>query len=155
MKIRYAHTNIIAKDWKKLADFYSEVFHCVPVPPQRNQSGQWLEKGTGVKNAALKGMHLRLPGYDENGPTLEIYSYAEMILNEPPSANRKGLGHLAFEVEHLEICLDKALAAGGSKLGEISQATVEGVGTIDFIYITDPEDNIIELQHWEYLVDRK
>lgn len=149
MKIRYAHTNIIAKDWRKLVDFYIAVFHCQPVPPERNQSGDWLEKGTGVKNAALEGMHLRLPGYGNEGPTLEIYSYAEMIPQSPSTANRQGLGHLAFEVEDLEVCLQKALENGGHKHGEISQTTVEGVGTIHFIYIADPEGNIIELQHWD------
>jgi catechol 2,3-dioxygenase-like lactoylglutathione lyase family enzyme len=149
MEIRYTHTNIIAKDWRKLVDFYTQVFHCVPVPPQRNQSGDWLEKGTGVKNAALQGMHLRLPGYREQGPTLEIFSYTEIIPQKPAPANRQGLGHLAFEVSDLEACLQKALEKGASKQGEISQAIVDGMGTIHFIYIADPEGNIIELQHWE------
>jgi catechol 2,3-dioxygenase-like lactoylglutathione lyase family enzyme len=149
MKIRYAHTNIIAKDWRKLVDFYTEVFHCVPVPPERDQSGAWLEKGTGVRNAALQGMHLRLPGHGLQGPTLEIYSYSEMIPQKPSTANRQGLGHLAFEVSELEACVQKALDQGASKHGEISRATVDRVGTIHFIYIADPEGNIIELQQWE------
>ncbi|WP_228442096.1 hypothetical protein [Chryseobacterium nematophagum] len=58
MEIKYGHTNIITKDWKKLADFYELVFNCIPVPPERNQKGSWLEKGTGVPNAHLQGMHL-------------------------------------------------------------------------------------------------
>ena len=73
--MKYVHTNIISKDWRKLADFYTTVFECVIVPPERNQSGDWLSKGTGVPNAHLRGAHLRLPGYGENGPTLEIYQY--------------------------------------------------------------------------------
>lgn len=149
MIIRYAHTNIVAKDWRKLVGFYTEVFHCEAVPPERNQSGAWLEKGTGVKNATLQGMHLRLPGHGSDGPTLEIYSYAEMIPQPPSAANRQGLGHLAFEVDDLEACLRIALEKGASKRGEISHTTVAGVGTIHFIYIADPEGNIIELQHWE------
>ena len=149
MSIRYVHTNIIAEDWQKLADFYTKVFQCIPVPPQRDQAGKWLDKGTGVKNAALQGMHLRLPGYGDKGPTLEIYSYSEMTPGSPPQANRQGLGHLAFELDDLHDCLGKALEMGASKLGEISQTVVEGVGTIYFIYIADPEGNIIELQHWE------
>jgi len=153
MKIRYAHTNIIAVDWRRLASFYTEVFQCRPVPPQRNQSGQWLEKGTGVEQAALEGMHLRLPGYGEQGPTLEIYSYSNTLPSERSLPNRKGLGHLAFEVDDLEGCLEKALALGAGKHGEISETTVEGVGRISFIYIADPEGNIIELQHWKLLVD--
>lgn len=73
MNIKYVHTNIISKDWKKLADFYIKVFDCKPVPPERNQKGSWLDKGTGVKDAHIKGMHLQLPGYGKNSPTLEIF----------------------------------------------------------------------------------
>ncbi len=149
MKIRYAHTNIIAEDWRRLVEFYEKAFGCIPVPPQRDQSGGWLEKGTGVEKAHLQGMHLRLPGYGEKGPTLEIYTYTQTILSPNPLPNQKGLGHLAFEVEDLMECLEKALRLGAKKLGEVSQTEVEGVGTITFIYIADPEGNIIELQHWK------
>ncbi len=148
MHIRYAHTNIIAQDWQLLCQFYTEVFNCIPVPPKREQSGGWLDKGTGVKNASLQGMHLRLPGYGDQGPTLEIYSYSDILANQKPLPNRKGYGHLAFEVDQLEQCLNKALEKGAQKHGEISTTKVEGVGTISFIYISDPEGNIIELQHW-------
>ena len=78
MNIIFGHTNIIASDWKLLASFYKNVFSCTEVPPQRNQSGKWLEDGTGVTNAHLEGVHLRLPGYGDKGPTLEIYSYSSM-----------------------------------------------------------------------------
>ncbi len=148
MKIRYAHTNIVAKDWQRLADFYVKVFNCIPKPPKRNQSGKWLDKGTGVINAALQGMHLSLPGYDRNGPTLEIYQYADIIPTDQPAPNRQGFGHLAFEVDDVAEVLEKALEAGANRLGEISEHHVKGVGKIQFIYISDPEHNIIELQSW-------
>lgn len=148
MKIRYAHTNIVARDWERLADFYIQVFDCTPKPPKRNQSGAWLEKGTGLKNAALEGMHLALPGYGDNGPTLEVYQYQKVIDSQKPKPNSKGLGHLAFEVYNVYEILEKALAHGATKIGEISENMVEGVGRIQFIYIRDPEDNIIELQSW-------
>jgi predicted enzyme related to lactoylglutathione lyase len=31
---RYVHTNLIARDWRKLAAFYQLVFGCLPVPPE-------------------------------------------------------------------------------------------------------------------------
>ncbi len=52
MSIRYGHTNLIAKDWKLLADFYVSVFGCKQTHSTR-LSGEYLEKGTGVKNAIL------------------------------------------------------------------------------------------------------
>ena len=149
MSIRYTHTNIISRDWKKLAAFYEKVFGCVPVPPLRDQNGEWLSKGTGVKNAHLQGMHLRLPGYGEAGPTLEIYQYDEVMDNGNAAANKKGFGHIAFAVDDVIAVLKDALSHGAKKLGELSERTVEGVGHLTFIYITDPDGNIIELQHWK------
>jgi len=66
--MRYAHTNIVARDWKKLSDFYINVFNCSVKPPKRNLSGNWLDQATGLSNAKLEGVHLLLPGHGENGP---------------------------------------------------------------------------------------
>lgn len=148
MNVRYAHTNIIAKDWRKLADFYIRVFQCQPVPPERKQSGDWLEKATGLKGAALQGVHLRLPGHGDGGPTLEIFSYRETLEKPEPSPNRLGLGHLAFEVEDVDACLNDVITHGGQTLGQTVTRVIEGAGTIRFVYTADPEGNILELQHW-------
>jgi predicted enzyme related to lactoylglutathione lyase len=149
VKIRYAHTNIIAKDWKKLATFYQDVFACVPVPPERKLTGSWLEQGTGVKNASLEGVHLRLPGHGENGPTLELFQYSEMLdKSRPPQANREGYGHLAFQVDDVEQILSQVINRGGQVIGEIVKHEVTDVGLLTFVYVTDPEANIIELQNW-------
>jgi predicted enzyme related to lactoylglutathione lyase len=40
------------------------------------------------------------------------------------------------------------LAAGGGSLGQIVTLQVPAVGSVTFAYVTDPEGNIIELQHW-------
>jgi predicted enzyme related to lactoylglutathione lyase len=149
MKARYKHTNIIARDWKKLVRFYEKAFGCVPVPPQRNLSGRWLEKGTGVAGARFSGVHLRLPGHGDQGPTLEIYQYARPETKPPTAANREGFGHIAFEVEDVAQASQEVLAHGGGKLGEIVSAVIEGVGLLTFVYLTDPEGNILELQSWK------
>ena len=148
IKATYRHTNIIATDWKMLSRFYQDVFGCTPVPPQRDQSGQWLEDGTGVKNAALKGEHLLLPGFSKGGPTLEIYSYSEMLEKHEAKSNRKGFGHIAFEVEDVKIATDEVVQAGGKLYGKVVSREVPGAGTITFTYVLDPEDNLIELQSW-------
>ena len=147
--MKYVHTNIIAEDWQILADFYIHVFDCQPVPPIRNQKGDWLDKGLGLKNAHLQGVHLRLPGCGEHGPTLEIYSYGQMEEKLPTLPNRKGYGHLAFEVDNVAEVLANLLQNGGSKQGEISGKRVEGVGYITYTYAKDPEGNIIEIQNWD------
>lgn len=61
--IRYVHTNIVAKDWRALADFYCRVFACEPVLPERNLQGEWLARLTGIEGVTIQGIHLRLPGF--------------------------------------------------------------------------------------------
>lgn len=147
--MRFAHTNIISKDWKRLAKFYQLVFDCKPVPPIRKQSGEWLDQGTGVSGAALEGIHLSLPGYDHNGPTLEIYTYRKTLPADPLHPNSKGIGHLAFEVDDVSSILQKLIKHGGSSQGVITSKQISGVGKITFVYARDPDGNILELQSWE------
>ena len=149
MRTRYAHTNIICDDWRKVAAFYESVFECAFVPPERDQSGQWLADGTGLKDAQLTGVHMRLPGYGDDGPTLEIFSYVQMEENLSPAANRKGLRHLAFSVDDVADTVRKVIAGGGAILGEVVTKEVPGLGRITFAYVTDPEGNIVEVQKWD------
>jgi catechol 2,3-dioxygenase-like lactoylglutathione lyase family enzyme len=147
MRATYKHTNLIARDWQKLAEFYETVFGCVRVPPERHLSGSWLAQGTGVTHAKLSGVHLRLPGHGEAGPTLEIFQYENIEQKPPPSANREGWGHIAFEVDDVASAVEAVLSHGGQKVGDIASFGAEGVGTVTFVYIADPEGNIIELQN--------
>jgi catechol 2,3-dioxygenase-like lactoylglutathione lyase family enzyme len=147
--MRYAHTNIAAKDWRRLAEFYIHVFECRLKPPQRNLSGGWLDRATGLKNTRLEGVHLVLPGHGENGPTLEIFTYQDMQLREPVMANHAGLTHLAFEVDDLENVYSKALEMGAVELGRPVEKVIDGVGTLTFVYLRDPEGNIVEIQSWQ------
>jgi predicted enzyme related to lactoylglutathione lyase len=157
---RYRHTNLVARDWHRLAGFYERVFGCVAVPPERDLRGEWLAKATGVPGARVRGVHLRLPGCGENGPTLELFEYGGQGDRraegregdrppEAPGADRPGFGHLAFEVEDVEAALALLVDAGGSRLGEVVQVPIEGAGAITFTYARDPEGNVVELQRWE------
>ncbi len=148
IQAKFVHTNIVARDWQKLADFYERVFGCQPVPPERNLSGQWLEDGTGVAGVDIRGMHLRLPGFGEQGPTLEIFQYKQQQERPPTAINRPGFAHIAFAVDDVDAARDAVLAAGGGVVGEIVSVDVPGAGTVTFVYLTDPEGNIIELQRW-------
>ena len=147
--MKYVHTNLITDDWKRLAGFYVQVFGCKLILPQHHLSGDWLAKGTGVNNAKITGAHLRLPGYGDQGPTLEIFEYNNNISRPTPVANEKGLGHLAFEVEDVEAVLEKVLAFGGKHYGEVVQHPMPGVGQLSFVYTRDPDGNVVELQHWD------
>src|SRR5213078_2643547 len=66
IRAKYVHTKLIARDWKKLVRFYGEVFGCIAKGPERDLSGAWLDQLTSLRNAHLRGVHLRLPGYGED-----------------------------------------------------------------------------------------
>ncbi len=145
----YTHTNIVARDWRKLADFYQSLFGCVLVPPERKYSGPELEAGTGVPGATLCGAHLRLPGHGEKGPTLEIFNYSRLSDGPTPAVNRPGLAHLAFEVDSVTDARREVLAAGGKAVGEVITLVTSTGRRVTMCYITDLEGNIIELQSWD------
>lgn len=145
---RFAHINIVAQDWRRLAEFYEQVLGCVRVPPQRDLRGRWLEEGTGVSRAEIQGIHLRLPGYGGNGPTLEIFQYSPQAGRPDMAVNRPGLAHIAFAVDDVQAARGAVLAAGGSAVGKVVSLPVPGTGTVTFAYVTDLENNIIELQRW-------
>ena len=52
---KYMHTNLIARDWRRLAAFYTEVFGRSAVPPERDYAGSDLERGRGLRGARLTG----------------------------------------------------------------------------------------------------
>ncbi len=149
MNARYVHTNLIARDWKRLVQFYVEVFGCVRVPPERNLYGPNFDRLTSVEQAHLRGMHLRLPGFGDTGPTLEVFEYQPSTPYPAAKVNQPGFGHIAFAVDNVAEALQEVLANGGSTVGETVTLPVAGAGSVTLVYCTDPEGNIIELQAWD------
>jgi len=148
MRAKYVHTNLIAEDWHRLTKFYTDVFGCILVPPERDYRGAELDSATGLKDAHLTGAHLRLPGWGDNGPTIEIYGYDRHQPHPGTSVNRPGFGHIAFEVDDVRNARQEVLANSGEAVGEIVTLATK-IGTrVTWCYMTDPEGNIIELQSW-------
>lgn len=148
IQAKYAHTNLTTSDWRRLVRFYVDVFGCVPVPPERDYRGAFVDSLTGLKDAHLTGMHLRLPGFGEGGPTLEIFCYDELRAAPLPVVNEPGFGHLAFTVEDVPAALKAVTEAGGSAVGAVSTTEVPGVGRLCAVYARDPDGNILELLNW-------
>jgi catechol 2,3-dioxygenase-like lactoylglutathione lyase family enzyme len=144
--MRFAHTHIAARDWKRLSEFYIKVFGCRIKPPERHLTGPWLDRATGLRNGRLEGVHLLLPGHGQDGPTLEIFSYGDMPEGAALEANHPGITHIAFEVDDVNRTLAAAIKQGGQPLGRVTKITVDGVCELKFVYFRDPEGNIVELQ---------
>jgi predicted enzyme related to lactoylglutathione lyase len=148
IQAKYVHTNLIAEDWRALAGFYETVLGCVLVPPERDFQGEKLEAGSGIPGAHLRGAHMRLPGWGEGGPTLEIFNYNILESRAPTAVNRPGFGHIAFSVEDVPSAREAVLAAGGKSVGEVVTLTLATGAQVTWCYVTDPEGNVIELQAW-------
>jgi predicted enzyme related to lactoylglutathione lyase len=146
--MKYVHTNLVAKDWRRLSAFYRKVFECVPVPPERDLSGEWLDRVTGLGGSRITGIHLRLPGSGDDGPTLEIFQYDSMPEHPVIRPNTPGLSHIAFATDDVAATARAVFAHGGSAVGELTVQEVPGVGVLTVQYVADPEGNIVEIQNW-------
>ncbi|HVH31708.1 MAG TPA: VOC family protein [bacterium] len=141
MSATYAHTNLIAEDWQALARFYQQVFGCVLVR-EVDFKGEKLDAGVRIAGAHLRGVHMRLPGHGDGGPTLEIFNYNRLLDRSKTAPNRPGYGHVAFRVEDIAQARHAVVQAGGREFGEVT--TMPGAPTT-WCYVTDPEGNLIEL----------
>lgn len=148
MSIRYAHTNLVARDWERLVAFYARIFECLPVSSERDHHGPKFEALTNRPAARARGRHLRLPGHGENGPTLEIFEFENAPPHLPSEIARPGFAHVAFEVPDIAAKRQEVISAGGSDHGEIVTLDIPGAGRLTLCYMRDPEGNIVELQTW-------
>ena len=147
--MKYVHTNIIAKDWKRLAGFYQDVLQCVPVPPERDLSGDWVDALTCLEGVRIRGAHLRLPGWGEDGPTLEIFQYDHMPERPRGAINTQGFVHIAFQVDDVAGVAGRFLEHGGTAVGQLVSSQYPNGKTLVVQYVADPEGNIVELQAWK------
>lgn len=148
IQAKFVHTNLIAENWRSLAAFYQQVFDCVIVPPERDFFGEKLEAGTRLPGVHLQGVHLRLPGYGDDGPTLEVFQYEPREVRVKSAINRPGFGHIAFQVQDVDLARREVLRAGGRPIGETVTLQVATGAKVTWCYVTDPEGNILELQSW-------
>jgi catechol 2,3-dioxygenase-like lactoylglutathione lyase family enzyme len=146
--VRFGHVNLTGADWRRLATFYTELFGCELVPPERDISGPHLDRATGLSGAHLTGAHLRLPGHGPEGPTIEIFQYDEVEPPRDPRVDRAGWGHVAFQVPDVPEALEAVKGAGGGALGDVITTTTATGRQVTWCYATDPDGNIVELQAW-------
>jgi catechol 2,3-dioxygenase-like lactoylglutathione lyase family enzyme len=146
--MRYVHTNIIAADSGKLIDFYTKVFSCRHIGQTRDLTGGWVDRITGLQNARITGEHLALPGFPDDGPTLEIFTYDQRLPHAGTVINRCGLAHLAFAVDDVAVTLETLKAAGGGTVGEQISTVYPDGRKLTLVYATDPEGNIVEILNW-------
>lgn len=142
MLVRFDQVKILAGDLDSLVGFYEEALGCVTVVPPL-ATDNIVARGAGVPEATVTLAALRLPGRGKHGPVLELYSVEGEVPEEWDY--RPGNGQLAFEVDDLEAAIGKVISAGGSSLGEVVEWEAPSGSVARFIYLSDPEGNIIDL----------
>ncbi|MBQ9942083.1 MAG: VOC family protein [Christensenellaceae bacterium] len=146
--MRYTHTNINSPDWRRLSNFYKTVFGCRSLKP-RDLGGDFFERLTALTGAHVEGEHILLPGYGEDGPTFEIFTYTPAGDQAPAKVNDCGFAHVAFEVDNVRETLQKLLENGGSQLGEVMTTFYPFEQLwLTLVYAKDPDGNIVEIQRW-------
>ncbi len=101
------------------------------------------------------GVHLLVPGHGENGPTPEIFTYADTHKSNQIMVNHTGFTHIAFEVEDVSRTPGNALQNRAALLGKITKKEIPGAGLLTFVYFRDPEGNIAEIQSWDKVISGK
>ena len=109
MTARYVHTNLVAKDWKRLAQFYIDVFGLKEIGKvdSPNASGYYLSDGD-VNMAILNFKNDKVAGVRG-----KEYS---------------GIHHIGFQVESLEEMTERLASVGSEPMHEVNQALGVGMG---------------------------
>ncbi|PJZ75604.1 VOC family protein [Leptospira neocaledonica] len=132
-KIRFLHVNINTKDWTKTLSFYSKIFETSSTGFERDYKGDFIEKLTGIQGIEIKGRHLPLPGYDEGGPTVEIFTYNNFSEKGPLEKSDAGKIAVGFLTSDLRSAANKILQDGGILTEEYNNT----------IMFKDPDGNLI------------
>lgn len=111
-------------------------------------SGPWLDELLNLTDVAAHGLHLRLPGLPQSGPTIEILSYNQQY-GEIDDVRRPGWGHLAFEVDDVQQAVERVIDHGGARIGATVTTEIAHAGELTVAYVRDPEGNVVELQKWD------
>lgn len=137
------HINIVARDAKKLAQFYKAIFKCDYAREPRVLTGPKVSRGNGLPNSELLSIWLKFPGCDT--PFLELHEHKVSHPRAFPKVNEPGFGHLSFQVADIRKVTSEIIDAGGEPLGEITDFGGPDEPLL-IVYIRDPEGNILELE---------
>lgn len=138
--MRFDQVKITTENPERLARFYEEALGAKTVLPLSVLSPE-ASKGVGLPDAEVSILVLGLPG-NEDAPTLELISISGL---SSEWGHRPGQGQLAFRVDDVHEAAQKVVTAGGSFKGEIVDFTGPSGRESRFVFMADPEGNIVDL----------
>ena len=122
---KYLHTRFRVSNMDKSISFYQDILGM-----------EVLEQKTSPRGSKL--VFLKFPGMDCE---LELCSFPDSGSVHVP----EDLVHLAFEVDDLEMCIEKINASGVP----ITEGPLESSNGTKFIFTEDPDKYEIELMHYK------
>lgn len=137
------HATIVTRDLPRLETFYVGLFNA-KVLQRLDLDSPEFAAGTGVPNARAQTVHLM---FADCLTVLEITQYADGVDTGRGRADVPGLRHIALGVTNMDeavaVIREKGVEVlGGGPVRLVSPARVRGVS---FMYILDPDGNIVEL----------
>ena len=147
---RFGHVNVTSRDWRRLADFYGDVFGMEQVGPERDIASADLDRATGLTGRAPDAaptFACRVAA--TTGPRSRSSATTTMAPDpETPVPHRAGWGHIALQVPDVAAALEAVEAGGGATFGDVVTMATKDGRRLTWCYATDPDGNIIELQTW-------
>ncbi len=131
--MQFVQVKLATDDPDRLAQFYVEGLGC-KVVRQTVSLDQAAASGAGT-NEEITITILSFPGAVE-GPNLELITGTGL---------ESGGGVLTFYVDDVAEAAECVAAAGGSYRGEITEFVAPNGGTFRFVFMTDPEGNVVDL----------
>jgi lactoylglutathione lyase len=122
---KYLHTRFRVSDMDKSISFYRDILGMEVIE----------------QKASPRGSKLVFFKFPEMDCELELCSFPDSGSVHVP----EDLVHLAFEVDDLEVCIDKLNAAGVP----ITEGPLESSNGTRFIFTEDPDKYEIELMHYK------
>ena len=141
---RLRHIAIVVNDLEMMIEFYTQ-FLDFKIKRRYFINGEEFQKGIGIPNASANGAHLSIPNCDVDLELLEFSGQTskntDFLLPDV-----YGFRHIAFAVNDLSECYNQLKSKGAKFISEPVMIKIpKELAGIQFVYLKDPEGNIIEL----------
>jgi catechol 2,3-dioxygenase-like lactoylglutathione lyase family enzyme len=140
--VRFDHVKFAARDIDRLIDFYREAFGCSVLLEPFVSGDEALIRAIGAEpGSGWRMAVLELPG--DNRGRLELYTVTGQGASAWPFA--AGQGQISIEVADVAAAAERVAAAGGSKLGEVSDWRGPSGRVARLVFMRDPEGNLVDV----------
>jgi catechol 2,3-dioxygenase-like lactoylglutathione lyase family enzyme len=138
----FQQVKFTSADPTSLATFYESALGCRTVLAN-TELDETAAAAIGVPGFTVSITILSLPWRDDAGPTLELISFGAGMPEGSPF--RPGQGQIAFLVDDVTESVESVLSGGGSMFGEVRKWTAPSGNNVEFVFMRDPEGNVIDL----------